>query len=96
MSGPFFLEGIASICYLLDLPIACCVFSRKGHCQNKKKKKKKKALTLNVCVLGKDFGGVVWRDIRCNIVSGNIFVPYSNMYSILKYLCPIKIYLYAK
>ena len=38
----------------------------------------------------------IWRDIRCNIVSGNIFVPYSNMYSILKYLCPIKVYLYAK
>ena len=38
----------------------------------------------------------IWRDIRCNIVSGNIFVPYSNMYSILRYLCPIKIYLYAK
>ena len=35
----------------------------------------------------------LWRDIRCNIVSGNIFVPYLNMYSILRYLCPIK-YIY--
>ena len=38
----------------------------------------------------------LWRDIRCNIVSGNIFVPYSKMYSILRYLYPIKIYLHAK
>ena len=32
----------------------------------------------------------LWCDICCNIVSDNIFVPYKTMYSILRYLLPLK------